>query len=61
MECTALEKPIVAFGLREHRLTAQDAAAHARANDDFDFAQQFASLMDDPKRRREIGQQKGNG
>jgi len=56
MEYMALEKPIVAFDLPEHRVTAQDAAAYARPNDEFDFAQQIASLMDDPKRRREMGQ-----
>jgi len=56
MEYMALGKPIVAFDLPEHRVTAQDAAAYARANDELDFARQIASLMDDPERRNRMGQ-----
>ena len=56
MEYMALEKPIVAFDLPEHRVTAQDAAVYARPNDEFDFAQQIAALMDNPERRRRMGE-----
>jgi len=56
MEYMALGKPIVAFDLPEHRVTAQDAAAYARPNDELDFARQIASLMDDPERCRKMGQ-----
>jgi len=56
MECMALGKPIVAFDLPEHRVTAQDAAVYARPNDELDFAQQIASLMDDPERRKRMGE-----
>lgn len=56
MEYMALGKPIVAFDLPEHRVTAQDAAVYARPNAEFDFAQQIALLMDDPEQRRKIGQ-----
>lgn len=56
MEYMALEKPIVAFDLPEHRVTAQDAAVYARPNDELDFAQQIASLMDDPERRKKMGE-----
>lgn len=55
MEYMALGKPIVAFDLPEHRVTAQDAAAYARPNDELDFARQIASLMDDPARREAMG------
>jgi len=56
MEYMALGKPIVAFDLPEHRVTAQDAAVYARPNDELDFAQQIAALMDDPERRQKMGQ-----
>jgi len=56
MEYMALGKPIVAFDLPEHRVTAQDAAVYARPNDELDFAQQIASLMDDPERRKKMGE-----
>jgi glycosyltransferase involved in cell wall biosynthesis len=56
MEYMALEKPIVAFDLPEHRNTAQDAAVYARPNDEFDFAKQIALLMDDQGRRKKMGQ-----
>jgi len=56
MEYMALGKPIVAFDLPEHRVTAQDAAVYARPNDELDFAQQIASLMDDPQRRKKMGE-----
>ncbi len=55
MEYMALGKPIVAFDLPEHRVTAQGAAVYARANDELDFARQIAGLMDDPERRRQMG------
>ncbi|MEP7355757.1 MAG: glycosyltransferase family 4 protein [Anaerolineales bacterium] len=55
MEYMALGKPIVAFDLPEHRVTAQEAAVYARANDELDFARQIAALMDDPARRRQMG------
>jgi glycosyltransferase involved in cell wall biosynthesis len=56
MEYMALEKPIVAFDLPEHRVTAQDAAVYARTNDELDFAQQIAALMDAPERRKKMGE-----
>jgi glycosyltransferase involved in cell wall biosynthesis len=56
VEYMATGKPIVAFDLPEHRFTAQDAAAYAQPNDELHFAQQIAALMDDPDRRRRMGQ-----
>jgi glycosyltransferase involved in cell wall biosynthesis len=55
MEYMALQKPIVAFDLPEHRFSAQDAAVYAKANDEMDFARQIAALMDDPDRRQAMG------
>lgn len=56
MEYMALGKPIVAFDLPEHRVTAGDAAVYARPNDELDFARQIAVLMDDPELRGRLGQ-----
>jgi glycosyltransferase involved in cell wall biosynthesis len=50
-EYMALGKPIVAFDLPEHRVTAREAALYARPNDDLEFARAIAELMDDPDRR----------
>ena len=54
-EYMALSKPIVAFDLPEHRVTAQQAALYAKANDELDFARQLATLMDDPAQRQAMG------
>lgn len=56
MEYMALKKPIVAFDLPEHRVTADGAALYARPNDELDFARQIAILMDDPERRKKMGE-----
>jgi glycosyltransferase involved in cell wall biosynthesis len=56
MEYMALAKPVVAFDLPEHRITAQAAAVYARPNDELDFARKIALLMDDPERRALMGQ-----
>lgn len=55
MEYMALAKPVVAFDLTEHRVSAGDAAAYARPGDELDFARQIAALMDDPPRRQRMG------
>jgi glycosyltransferase involved in cell wall biosynthesis len=55
MDYMALGKPIVAFDLPEHRVTAQDAAMYASPNDEFDFAKHIASLIDDPERCTRMG------
>jgi glycosyltransferase involved in cell wall biosynthesis len=55
MEYMALGKPIVAFDLCEHRVTAQAAAVYARPNEALDFAQQIALLMSEPARREAMG------
>jgi glycosyltransferase involved in cell wall biosynthesis len=56
MEYMALGKPIVAFDLPEHRVTAQEAAMYARPNDDLEFARTIAALIDDPQRRAKMGE-----
>jgi glycosyltransferase involved in cell wall biosynthesis len=56
MEYMALGKPIVAFDLPEHRISAQQAAVYVQPNDELAFAQAIAGLMDDPARRRAMGQ-----
>jgi glycosyltransferase involved in cell wall biosynthesis len=55
-EYMAVGKPIVAFDLPEHRVTAQEAALYARPNDELAFARAIAQLMDDPARRRAMGE-----
>lgn len=54
-EYMAVEKPIVAFDLPEHRLTAQEAALYVKPNDELEFARALAQLMDDPERRHAMG------
>lgn len=56
MEYMTLSKPVVAFDLPEHRVTAGEAAVYARPNDELDFARHIAALMDDPERRERMGQ-----
>jgi glycosyltransferase involved in cell wall biosynthesis len=54
-EYMALGKPIVAFDLPEHRVTAQEAASYVPPNDEAAFARTLAELMDDPERRQRMG------
>ncbi len=56
MEYMAVGKPVVAFDLHEHRVTAQNAALYAKVNDEMDFARQIAVLMDDVEQREALGQ-----
>jgi glycosyltransferase involved in cell wall biosynthesis len=55
MEYMSLAKPIVAFDLREHRFTADQAAVYVPPNDERAFAQALAELMDDSPRRVSLG------
>ncbi|MEM6593454.1 MAG: glycosyltransferase family 4 protein [Pseudomonadota bacterium] len=56
MEYMTLEKPSVQFDLTEGQVSAGEAALCATNNDPVDFALKIAELMDDPDRRREMGQ-----
>ena len=55
MEYMAMGKPIVAFDLPEHRVTADEAALYARPNDELDFASKIAALMENPEKRKTMG------
>lgn len=54
-EYMALGKPVVAFDLREHRVTAGPAALYAKPNEIEDMAAKIERLMDDPRMRQEMG------
>jgi glycosyltransferase involved in cell wall biosynthesis len=55
MDYMALGRPVVAFDLAEHRVTAGDAAVYVEPGDDFALARAVVELMRDPARRRELG------
>lgn len=55
MEYMAMGKPIVAYKLIEHQVTAQDAALYAQVSDELDFARQLQTLMDNPELRKRLG------
>jgi glycosyltransferase involved in cell wall biosynthesis len=55
MEYMAYGKPIVSFDLKETRYSAQEAAIYAKPNDERQFAQMLAKLMDDPALRSRMG------
>ena len=55
MEYMAFELPVVAFDLRETRVSAADAAVYAQPNDIHDYAQAIVGLIDDEDRRAELG------
>ena len=56
MEYMAYAKPIVAFDLKETRFSAGDAAIYVRPNEEAEFAETVARLMEQPERRREMGE-----
>lgn len=56
MEYMALEKPLVSFDLKETRHSAGEAALYVPPNSEREFACAIARLMDDPERRRAMGQ-----
>lgn len=54
-EYMAMERPIVAFDLVEHRFSAGEAAVYAQDNNEMAFAQLIQELMGDHDRRMEMG------
>jgi glycosyltransferase involved in cell wall biosynthesis len=56
MEYMALGKPIVQFDLAEGRWSAQAASLYARRNDALDLALRILELLDDPQRRKAMGE-----
>jgi glycosyltransferase involved in cell wall biosynthesis len=57
MEYMAFGLPVVAFDLRETRVSAAEAAHYVRPNDVEEYARAVAALLDDPARRTEMGRQ----
>lgn len=55
MEYMTFGLPVVAFDLRETRISAGDAAAYATPNEVDDLARLVVELMDDEPRRRSMG------
>ncbi len=55
VEYMAMSRPLVSFELHEARVTAQEAAVYAPANDEAAFARLVAELLDDPGRRERMG------
>jgi glycosyltransferase involved in cell wall biosynthesis len=55
MEYMAFELPVVAFDLRETRVSAGDAAVYVTPNDVDEYAAAIVALMDDEARRSEMG------
>ena len=56
MEYMALGKPIVQFDLTEGRFSAQEASLYAERNDPIDMAKKIVELVDDPERRKTMGE-----
>jgi glycosyltransferase involved in cell wall biosynthesis len=55
MEYMAFELPVVAFDLRETRVSVAEAGVYVRPNDVREYAQAIVDLMDDEARRAELG------
>jgi glycosyltransferase involved in cell wall biosynthesis len=55
MEYMAFELPVVAFDLRETRVSAGDAAVYVTPNDVHEYAEAIVALMDDESRRSRMG------
>jgi glycosyltransferase involved in cell wall biosynthesis len=55
MEYMAFELPVVAFDLRETRVSCGDAAVYVKPNDVHDYAEAIVQLMDDEPKRTLLG------
>jgi glycosyltransferase involved in cell wall biosynthesis len=55
MEYMAYELPVVAFDLRETRVSAGDAAVYVTPNDVAEYAKAIVQLVDDEDRRARLG------
>ena len=55
MEYMAFELPVVAFDLRETRVSVGDAGVYVKPNDVHDYAKAIVELMDDQPRRALLG------
>ena len=55
MEYMTFGKPIVQFHTTEGKATAQDAAVYVKDNNEIDFAKTIISLLEDPVKRKKMG------
>jgi glycosyltransferase involved in cell wall biosynthesis len=55
MEYMAFGLPVVAFDLRETRVSAGDAAVYVRPNDEHEYAEAIVALLDDEPKRAQMG------
>jgi glycosyltransferase involved in cell wall biosynthesis len=55
MEYMAAAKPIVSFDLKETRFSAQEAAVYVTPNNEIEFAEAIAHLMDQPELQKKMG------
>jgi glycosyltransferase involved in cell wall biosynthesis len=55
MEYMASAKPIVSFDLKETRFSARDAAIYVKPNNEAEFAEAIAQLMDRPELQNKMG------
>ena len=55
MEYMASAKPIVSFDLKETRFSARDAAIYVEPNNEAEFAEAIAQLMDRPELQKKMG------
>ena len=56
VEYMAMGRPIVSFDLVETRVSADDAAVYVKDNDELAFAKAIDALLQDPERRRQMGE-----
>ncbi|MFC1734857.1 glycosyltransferase [Candidatus Hydrogenedentota bacterium] len=55
LEYMTMSKPVAAFDLKETKVSAGDAALYAAPNDEKDFADKIAQLLDSPELRDKLG------
>jgi glycosyltransferase involved in cell wall biosynthesis len=55
LEYMAFGLPVIAFDLRETRVSAGNAAAYVQPNDEYKYAEAIVALMDDEPRRTAMG------
>ncbi|WP_442790293.1 glycosyltransferase family 4 protein [Nocardia sp. CDC153] len=56
VEYMAMSRPLVSFELTEARVSAGEAAVYVPANDEAAFGAAIAELLDDPVRRKQMGE-----
>src|SRR5205814_5517566 len=57
MEYMAFGLPVVAFDLRETRVSAGDAAVYVQPNDEQQYARALVALLDDAEKREDMGRE----